>query len=70
MFPGAPHEEGAQRTTPNCLLASFKSNKRRSMPGDASSALEMKGMNLSLKASQSHTTNLFSPKLYLKSLKH
>jgi hypothetical protein len=26
MIPGAPHEEGTQRATPNCLEASFKSN--------------------------------------------
>jgi hypothetical protein len=44
------------------LEASFKSNKRELMPGDASSALEMEETNQSLKASQSHTSNLFSPK--------
>jgi hypothetical protein len=44
---------------PNRLEASFKSDKCESMPGDASSALEMEEMDGSLKASQSHTFNLF-----------
>ena len=57
MFPGAPHGEGTQRATPNRLEANFKSNKRESMPGDASSALEMKEMDGALKTSQYHTLN-------------
>jgi hypothetical protein len=59
MIPGAPHKEGTQRAAPNRLEASFKSNKRELMPRDASSALEMKEMEGSLKASQSHTLNHF-----------
>jgi hypothetical protein len=51
MIPGAPHKEGTQRAAPNRLEASFKSNKRELMPRDASSALEMKEMEGSLKAS-------------------
>jgi hypothetical protein len=39
----------------NHLEASFKSNKRESMPGYASSALEMRGIERAVKASQSHT---------------
>jgi hypothetical protein len=39
MFPDAPHELDTQRVTPNRLEASFKSNKRESMLGHASSAL-------------------------------
>jgi hypothetical protein len=44
---------------PNHLEASFKSNKRESMLGDASSALEMKGIEGALKATQSHTLDHF-----------
>jgi hypothetical protein len=44
---------------PNHLEASFKSNTRELIPRDASSALEMKEMEGSLKASQSHTLNNF-----------
>jgi hypothetical protein len=58
-IPGAPHKEGTQQATPNHLEASFKSNKHESMPGDASSALEMKEMEGALKASLSHTLNQF-----------
>ena len=57
MIPGAPHKEDTQRATPNHLEASFKSNKSESMPGDASSALEMREFEGALKASQSHTRN-------------
>jgi hypothetical protein len=56
---GAPHKEGTQWVMPNHLEASFKSNKCESMPGDASSALEMKGNEGALKATQSHTLNHF-----------
>jgi hypothetical protein len=56
-IPGAPHQEGTQRETPNRLEARFKSNKRESMPEDASSALEMKGFEGALKASQTHSRN-------------
>jgi hypothetical protein len=59
MIPGAPHKEGTQRAMTNHLEASFKSNKRESMPGDASSAIEMKEMEGALKATQSHTLNHF-----------
>jgi hypothetical protein len=41
MIPGAPHQEGTQRETHKRLEACFKSNKHESMPGDASSVLEM-----------------------------
>jgi hypothetical protein len=51
MIPGAPHQEGTQRETPSCLEASSKSNKHESMPGDASSALEMGKFKGALKAS-------------------
>jgi hypothetical protein len=62
MIPGAPQEESTQRVTPNHLEASFKSNKHELMRGDASSALEIKEMNRSLKPFRSHTSKLFSPK--------
>jgi hypothetical protein len=57
---GAPHQEGTQRETPNLLEASFKSNKHESMPGDASSALEMREFEGALKASLTLTRNHFS----------
>jgi hypothetical protein len=52
--------------TPNREEANFKSNERKLMSRDASSALEMKWKTFTLKASPSHTSNLF---LILKSLK-
>jgi hypothetical protein len=45
---------------PNHLKVSFKSNKRKSMPGDASSALEMVGIKGALKETQPQTLNHFS----------
>jgi hypothetical protein len=57
-----PSGEGGWIATPNRLEANFKSNKYKSMPKDAPSALEMEEKNKSLKDSQSHTSNLFSPK--------
>jgi hypothetical protein len=45
---------------PNRLEASFKSNKHESMPGDASSALEMREFEGALKASLTLTRNHFS----------
>jgi hypothetical protein len=59
-IPGAPHKEGTQREMPNHLKVSFKSNKRKSMPGDASSALEMVGIKGALKETQPQTLNHFS----------
>jgi hypothetical protein len=49
MISGAPHQEGIQRETPNCLEANFKSNKHESMPGDASSAFERRDFEGALK---------------------
>jgi hypothetical protein len=60
MIPGAPHQEGTQRATPNHLEARFKSNKCESRPGDASSALEMGRFKGALKASLILTRNHFS----------
>jgi hypothetical protein len=57
MIASAPHHEGTQRETSNRLEASFKSNKRESMPGDASSALEMREFEGALKAYLFHTRN-------------
>jgi hypothetical protein len=51
-LPGAhKHERTLNRTTPNRLEASFKSNKCESMDEDASSALEMNMAAFSLKSS-------------------
>jgi hypothetical protein len=61
-FSGAPHKAGTQQATPTRLEVNFKSNKRELMPEDASSALEMKWMTFTLKASQTHISNLLSPK--------
>jgi hypothetical protein len=57
MIPGAPHQEGTQRETHKRLEASFKSNKHESMPGDASSVLEMWEFKGALKPSLSLTRN-------------
>jgi aminopeptidase C len=38
MIPDAPHKEGTQWAMPNHLKRRFKSNKRKLMLGDASSA--------------------------------
>jgi hypothetical protein len=57
MIPGAPHQEGTQRETHNRLEASFKNNKHKLMPGDASSVLEMREFEGALKASLSFTWN-------------
>jgi hypothetical protein len=48
-FRGAHTREGAPWVTPNRLETSFKSNKRESKDEDASSALEMNLVVLSLK---------------------
>jgi hypothetical protein len=56
----APHQDGTQRETSNCLEASFKGNKHELMPGDASSALEMKEIKGALKASLTLNRNHFS----------
>jgi hypothetical protein len=45
---------------PNRLEASFKSIKHELMPGDASSALEIKEFEGALKASLNHTRKHFS----------
>jgi hypothetical protein len=51
-LPGAhKHERTLNRTTPNRLEASFKSNKCESMDEDASSALEMNVTAFSVKCS-------------------
>jgi hypothetical protein len=60
MISGAPHQEGTQRETHNRLEASFKSNKHKSMPRDASSAFEMREFERALKASLTLTRNHFS----------
>jgi hypothetical protein len=60
MILGALNQEGTQRETPNRLEESFKSNKHESMPGDASSALEMKEFEGAHKDSLTLTRNHFS----------
>jgi hypothetical protein len=54
---GCSHKDGTQWETHDRLEASFKNNKHESMPGDASSALEMREFKGALKASLSLTRN-------------
>jgi hypothetical protein len=70
-----PHEKNGNTSVLGCSTQSGHSTgdtypsrsklqeyKRELMPEDASSALEMKWMTFTLKASQTHISNLLSPK--------
>lgn len=55
------NEKALKRATPNHLETSFKSNKRESKTEDASSALEMNLVDLTLKARVTHLKSFSHP---------